>query len=238
MAQVVELFGAPGTGKSSLARALDGRRVSGRRLVAAESLLRVPRRRPFGTLLSRAMTPAERRRVLAERRDDWAELLDLVASGPLGRGDGEDPLRVLHAPGWLATTLELRALADAAPDDLVVVLEEGLVQRAPLVCGAAASHHDLAGYLRVLPCATLQVHLVHDPSALVRRLRSRDRTIDRHVGLDDRALEESVRSDAELLSRCASVLATFGARVLTPATGGDLRTIADEVVAALGDAPG
>ena len=234
MAQVVELFGAPGTGKSSLARALDGRRVSDRRLVAAGRLLRIPRSRRLGRVLRRDLTPAERRQALAERREDWAELLSIIESAPLGRDVAGDALRVLHAPGWLATTLELRALADAAPDDVIVVIDEGLVQRAPIVCGPQATDIELERFLRSLPRALLQVHLVHDPTALVRRLRGRARTIDRHVGLDDGQLEDSVRADTALLERCAEMLRSLGAPVSSPDTGSGLRAIADEIVAVLG----
>jgi len=237
MAQVVELFGAPGVGKSSLLRALDGRRAGGRRFIAAQRLLRVPRGGPLGLLLRRELTAAERRSALAAQRDDWADLLALVASAPLGRGDeSDDPLRALHAPGWLATTLELRALADAAPDDFVVVLDEGLVQRAPLVVGPAASDRDLESYLRALPRPALHVHLVEEPSVLVRRLRARERTIDRHAGLDDVQLEGSVTADALLLERCAAILDREGGRVIRVTTTGDVRGTAEEVLGMLGSA--
>lgn len=232
MARVIELFGAPGTGKSSLVRALDGRRSGGRTVVAADRLTRVARRWPLGPLLRRDLTPAERRRALARRSEDWAALLDVVRTSPLGR-DGDDALRALHAPGWLATTLELRALADAAPDDLVVVLDEGLVQRAAVVCGPTPDDATLARYLGVLPPPALHVGLVADPEVLVGRLRGRDRTIDRHVGLDDVALAASVADDLRLMARCAEGLATLGAPVRTLACEGDVATLVDDVLTAV-----
>ena len=236
MAHVVELFGAPGSGKSSLLRALDGRDVAGRRIVAAERLTRVPRAGLLGRLRDRELTPAERRAALAARADDWSELLAMAAAAPTALVD--DPLRALHATGWLAATLELRALADAAPDEVVVVLEEGLVQRAPVVCGPAPDGAMLVRYLCALPTTALHVHLREDPATLVGRLRGRDRVIDRHVGLDDDALLGSVVHDAVLLARCAAALDTAGQPVLATAGGRGTAAIADDVVDVLGDALG
>ena len=231
MASVIELFGAPGTGKSSTVRALEGRHVAGRRIVGADRLLRVARGRPFGSLLRRDLTPGERRRELAARGQDWAGLLSIVRDAPLGR-DADDPLRPLHAPGWLAATLELRALADAAPADVVVVLDEGLVQRAPIVCGADPDDETLARYLRALPPPVLHVHLTQDPAVLVARLRGRGRVIDRHVGLDDGRLIDSVRDDLRLLARCAAGLAAAGAAVHTTVPR-EVNAVASEVLSAI-----
>jgi hypothetical protein len=251
MAQVVELFGAPGTGKSSLVRALDGRRVAGRTLVAAQRLTRVPRvgrirtgpvrlagrtrlTRTLTALLTRELTPGERRAALARRRDDWSALLELIASAPLGRDDA-DPLRGLHAPGWLAASLELRALADAAPDGLVVLLDEGLVQRSALACGVDPDDATLDRYLERLPPATLHVHLTADPSALVARLRARTRVIDRHAGLDDAGLGASVVSDTALFARAAGRLAGSGHDLLAADTSAvAVGTLADDVARRLG----
>lgn len=233
MAMVIELFGAPGTGKSSLMRALDGRRIGDRTVIAAHRLLRVPRRWPFGLLLRRDLSPAERRRALAERRDDWSALLEVVGASSLGR-DGGDVLRALHAPGWLATTLVLRALADTASNRLVAVLDEGLVQRSAVVCGTDPDDATLTRFLRALPRPTLHVHLVAEPAVLVGRLRGRDRTIDRHVGLDDSALEASVADDLRLMVRCAEGLAGLGAPVRTFTSGEDVAAVADDVVGLLG----
>jgi len=231
MASVIELFGAPGTGKSSTVRALEGRHVAGRRIVGADRLLRVARGRPFGSLLRRDLTPGERRRELAARGQDWAGLLSIVRDAPLGR-DADDPLRPLHAPGWLAATLELRALADAAPADVVVVLDEGLVQRAPIVCGADPDDETLARYLRALPPPALHVHLTQDPAVLVARLRGRGRVIDRHVGLDDGRLIDSVRDDLRLLARCAAGLVAAGAAVHTTVPG-EVDAVASGVLSAI-----
>ncbi len=245
MAQVVELFGAPGTGKSSLVRALDGRRVAGRTLIAAQRLTRVARAGrgtigqrwaalPLDRLLRRDLTPGERRRVLSERREDWSALLELIADAPVGR-DELDPLRGLHASGWLAASLELRALADEAPAGFVVLLDEGLIQRTPLVCGIDPDDAALDRYLARIPQVVLHVHLSANSGALIARLRGRDRVIDRHVGLGDGQLGASVAADSGLFQRVSERLATCGHEVLQLDTSeASLGALADEITGRLG----
>lgn len=232
MAYVVELFGAPGSGKTSLMHALDGCRVGPRRIVTAERLSRVPRGGMLGRLRDRQLTPAERRATLAARADDWEDLLAMAAAAPAALA--ADPLRALHATGWLAATLELRALADAAPDDVIVVLDEGLAQRAGVVCGPEPDDATLARYVRAFPPTALHVHLREHPAMLAGRLRGRDRTIDRHVGLDDDALLGSVTDDAVLLARCAAALERAGHRMLTTTSGRTTDLVAADVVDVLG----
>ena len=233
MAHVVELFGAPGTGKSSLARALDGRDVAGRRIVAAERLTRVPRAGMLGRLRDRDLTPAERRAALAARADDWSELLALAAAAPAALAD--DPLRALHATGWLTATLELRALADAAPDDVIVVLDEGLVQRTAVVCGPAPDDATLDRYLGALPTTLLHLRATAGAEVLLQRLGGRERTIDRHVGLDEAVLRASLAADVALADRCARTLEGLGAPVAavptdTTDTGDSRSAAADEAL--------
>jgi hypothetical protein len=235
MAEVVELFGAPGTGKSSLVGALDGRRVGGRRIVAAERLLRVARfggssavrpgmregaglpRRVLERLIRRDRTTEERQQLLADRLPDWSPLFALLRDAPLGR-EGMDPIGQLHAPGWMLATLEARALADAAPDDLVVVIGEGFVQRARLLCGDEPGSAELDRFVAAVPPARLQVHLTTDVDALVARLERRGRTIDRHRGLDAARLAASVTRDAALVAELAVRLRGRGDVVLELAT--------------------
>lgn len=230
MADIVELFGAPGTGKSSLVRALDGRTADGRRIAAGQRLLRVGRRDAAATpgaplaatgaarlverVLRRERTPAERRSLLAARRTDWADLLAVLRASPFGR-DGDDPLATLHAPAWFAATLELRALAESADDGLVVVLDEGFAQRARLVCGDAPDAALLDRYVAAIPAAMLQVHLTASPDVLLDRLGSRARTIDRHAGLDGDALRGATARDAALLVELAERLNDRGDAVMT-----------------------
>ncbi len=227
MAQVVELFGAPGTGKSSLVGALDESRSDGRRIVAAQRLTRVARGGPLGGLARRALTPAERRRSLAAAADRWGELLAFIADGPLGRAADDaphDPLRPLYAPGWLATALELRALADAAPADVIVLLDEGLAQRASIACGPDLAADRLERYVALLPATALHVHVDvtdgPDVERLLDRLAQRDRVIDRHVGLDRDGLRTTAAADLERARRTAAALRGAGATVTRVDAGG------------------
>lgn len=235
MAPVIELFGAPGTGKSSLVRALDGRRVAGRRLVDARRLTRIPRGGMLGRIRRRDLTPTERREALRARREDWGDLLALAAAAPRVLSLTTDPLRALQAPGWLATTLELRALADAAPDDLVVVLDEGLVQRASIVCGPAPDDAALAAYLGALPPTALAVQTTVEHETLLARVMGRERTIDRHVGLDATALRASLAEDVALADRCTRRLAELGAPTAVVATDASdpAGTVVEQIRAAL-----
>lgn len=257
MAKVVELFGVPGVGKSWLLHALDGRRVGDRTVVAAQRLLRVPRSTMPGTAslvgppmaaamprrvmdrgLRRDLTPAERRAAVTARHVDWAPLFDMLATAPLGRDDEGGPphtLEVLHAPGRVAMTLELRALADAAPDALIVVLDEGLAQRARLICGPEPEPEAVEQYVAAVPPAALQVHLVADPEVIASRLEARGRVIDRHAGLDADGLGRSVARDAALLERIASALVARGDEVLrVPAADGALDVVVSRLGRALG----
>lgn len=235
MAQVVELFGAPGTGKSTLLRALDGRRVGGRRIVAVGRLRRVARsgrasgiaagapegsglaRRIIERLRSRDRTTEELDGLLTARTADWSGMLELLADAPLGHGSS-DPLEPLRAPGWLRITLENRALADAASDDLVVVLDEGIAQRVRILCGEAPEPARLGRLVAAMPPAALQVHLTTDPATLVARTQQRGRTLSRHRGLGPVDLAASLDRDTALLASVAEALRVRGDAVLDLST--------------------
>ena len=247
MAQVVELLGAPGTGKSTLVGALDGRTVGGRRLVDVRRLLRVPRRGlpagARGRLLARDLTPAERRRAVAAHADEWTDLVARIVAARNGPAPDASagPVRLLHrlyAPGWVVATLELRALAERAPDDVVVLIDEGLAQRATVVCGEDADESSLAAYLTLLPPTLVHLHL--DPVAssdvaaaadlLAARVTGRGRTIDRHAGLDGSELTRSLAGDVRSAARIAAALRTVGANVADVAVTGPVDASVEHVL--------
>jgi hypothetical protein len=244
MADVVEVSGAPGTGKSSLVGALAGSEAGGRRLVDARALLRVPRLvragaagapgggrsggtsalpRPLERLLRRDLQPEERRSLVAERAASWSGLLELLARAELGRDadvttdPGRAALRRLYAPGWIAATLELRALADGAPDDVLPVLDEGLVQRTRIVLGVRPDAAALRAFVAALPAPRLVVHLTGPVEVLAARVSDRaaaGRTIDRHAGTAPDDVAASLRADVDLLERAVTELEAAGQDVL------------------------
>jgi hypothetical protein len=226
MAQVIELFGAPGAGKTSVAQALDGLRLDGRVLVAAQRLTRVPRRggalpprparrapngpllRPLDRLLRRDLTPAERRAALASCPEELRAIARRLADEPTaGAGDdAADPVLRLQRSEIALTALLHRTLAAAAADDLIVVLDEGLMQRIRLAHGAATDDAVLRDFVTELPATLLHVHLHVDPDVAAARLDSRARVTGRHAALDTAGRAASVADDAALYARVAAIL--------------------------------
>lgn len=259
MVNALELFGPPGVGKSAVSEAIDGRRVSDRRVIAVHRLLRVPRIQgfeavvrniPYPTgligrvalrLLSRDLGARGRRALLEDRSARWSELFAILASSPLERESpphhrlATDPIRVLEVPGWVLSSLEQRALAETSPHGLIPVVSEGLVQRTTIVCGRDPEDAQLRRYVDALPPAGLYVRLHAPIETLVARLRERDRIIYRHAGLDPSQLEEAVAEDDRLFERCEAALRSSGARVVSVATDRPLVEVVADILAALAD---
>lgn len=256
MATIVELVGTPGSGKSTLAAALVGRRIGGRPVIGGDELLRsggagrsgiVGR----GTRLVRALRGGPSARAAHDAAlEDWAAtrtaLLDLIGGRPLGT-DVPDPgtvaarLRRLRAPAWLLATLELHALAAAAPRDAIVVLHEGLLQRTGIVCGADPGAGLLDDYVarscEATPEVALVVHLVCAPDRCAERVRAREATgvvNRRHVGLDDAALAQDLATQGALLDRSVEAARRHGRHVLAVRTdAASPASVAESVTAAL-----
>jgi hypothetical protein len=250
MAGVIELVGAPGAGKSTLAGALVGSSSSGRSLVAADALNRLPRLPQFArfvrrrrvvthgvldALLTRQLLPSERRAALRDRAEAWRPLLEFLADRTIGAdeprvGHVAALLRRLEAPVWLLHTLELHALAPIAPPDALVVVEEGLLQRTAMVCGPTPTDEVLDAYLSRLPPIDLAVHLRATPATLVDRVERRreaGRVNTRHDGLSRAELERSVQADLTLLARVIERHRALGGAVLELDSGD---AAADELV--------
>jgi len=242
MAQVVEFVGPPGSGKSSVAAALSGRRLGSRTVVGIEAVTLRPRSslplaqlvhgatmrrsgRAASTLdrmLCQAVPADERAASLAGRADEWRPLLDFLAGRTLGT-DVTDPMatassvRRLYAPLWLTQTLEARALAEDAPDGLVVVMHEGLLQRAGVVCGRAPDEVQLAQYARLVPPLAAVVHLRCSTGLLVERVLGRRASGSenvRHIGLDERELQELLDWESALLARTVQAYRLAGGRTI------------------------
>lgn len=226
MATIVELVGIPGSGKSTVASRLVGRRVAGRAVVGTEGLL------GHRSRVERLLRPARRTSASPDDAlERWAvgreELLGFLADRPLG-ADVDDPttvgarLRRLRAPAWLLTTLELHALAAEAPDDRLVVLHEGLLQRTGLVCGRRPDGSTITDFVTRAVAATphvaLVVSLACDPERATERIRARESATGavnrRHVGLDDRALEQDLGAQATVLTEAVQAARRAGRRVL------------------------
>ena len=253
MATIVELVGTPGSGKSTLATALIGRRIGGRPVIGGDELLRsggsgiVSR----GARLVRALRDGSSARPGPDAAlEDWAatrtSLLELIGERPLGT-DVPDPdtvtaqLRRLRAPAWLLATLELHALAAAAPRDAVVVLHEGLLQRTGIVCGsdpgAALLDDYVARCCEASPEVELVVHLVCTPGRCAERVRAREATgvvNRRHVGLDDAALADDLAMQGVLLDRAVDAARRHGRHVLEVRTEAAApASVAESVAASL-----
>jgi len=220
MGHIVELVGAPGVGKSTLARALVGRRVgaAGRMVVSAADLLHRPARRlpwPFASMVRRPLDAMDRRGALTAIAPQWQEFLALCAE-PRARSSGSD-LRRLYADSWLLTTLETMALARQRQDPALVVLDEGLVQRAIGVLGPAPDPERLRRFVATVPCADVVVQLVASEDWLLERMSRRTeegRVNLRHIGLDAEQLRASLRADQELLGAVVAGLGSRGIRVI------------------------
>jgi hypothetical protein len=223
MSKMIELVGAPGAGKSTLARELVGRRLgrSRHRVVSATALLRRPSRRlpaSLAPLVRRPLDAVDRREALTRMAPDWQDFLDLCADSS-ANGPSIDALRMLYSSSWLLTTLELTALArersSVAPE--VILLEEGLVQRALAVLGPEPAAGHLSRFVATVPSADVVVHLTVPHELLIERVQYRasvGRVIPRHAGLRPDELAASLRADVALLQQVTSGLRQRGVTVV------------------------
>jgi hypothetical protein len=239
---LIELVGCPGAGKSTLAGALLGSdagapRGGVRRIVPPEHVTGRPRLALRGdvgrhvdlllrSLVERLPGPAAHRvgRVLWDRslEDPLAQIarshpsfVSLVASAP--PPPDADEAHVAAWRSWPAVSVARHLLirgapwADVAPQ--VVLVEEGLVQRANTVCAGDPSLVE--AYLSNQPTPDVLIALTIDPEVALRRLRSRGGpTLIRHRGLDDRAVLRDLERTARLVEQACAVLPGRGVEVL------------------------
>lgn len=232
--RAVELVGAPGSGKTTLASWLAGRStVDGRRVVPAESL--VPSARP--TIRARLLRRPDRDDgPIAPAWEELAALLDGVqVDGPRAAAGYR-----AAAAGWFRTTARLVEAVRVAPEELVPVLVEGPVQRSLSVLGPAPDPSLLRRLLDLRPPDVLVVHL--DPPEVTLLARAEERLRDGtepllHVGRDADAVARFVREDAAALARTVALLAADGVAVLRIAADGtpgpDVATLGARVLHAL-----
>ena len=239
--RVVEVVGAPGSGKSTLVRRLAGRRVraddgKGRWLVPAEMLVRASR---WPTPYLRADAPSPRLLAMLVR---WpriaARLTTEGPDGPLppewerlwrqGEATVVDDLRGdagyrVQAHRWAERTARLVEAASSVPDGIVPLLAEGVVQRVLSMVGARGAVDAVEPAIALLAPSTLVVHLVVPEEELVARARRRrvqGRAPELQRGLDEEQVRRSLRADSEALEALVDGLERSGVEVLRTSGSG------------------
>lgn len=247
----IEFVGAPGSGKTTLAAWLAGRRVPGspaRWVVPLETLRRSPRpgsvrvatilMRP-GCLALTARAPWVAARLYLERDDprtplgsDWEAAIHAVRSAEV-IGPRSDPHYRTEALKWLEVTVEQIRRAQAAPASLVPVLQEGLIQRSLSVLGASPDPSVLRALLRMQPNDVLVVHMQLSQRLLAERARARlaaGVAPRLHQGLREDEAVRLVLADAESLERTVREFEAMGGDVLhLAAERGDTSVPLDEL---------
>ena len=240
---MVELSGAPGSGKSTLVRWLSGRAVIGpagvrRRLVPADLLSLHPRPafRGLSRTLGRpdvmgllARHPSLRAAMLTDAHgpttdvpsaavlpEGWEALFRSAgASGADDpRGDAEYRAR---ARTWVLATHRSSRAGLEAPDGLLPILDEGTVQRSLTVLGSTAGAGSAEAVHGLLAPGTLVVHLAVPDEVLVERaLRRREHgeAPELHRSMTTSQIADTVRSDAVALSGVVDGLERLGIEVV------------------------
>jgi len=232
LALIVELAGAPGSGKTTLARAVNGSRIlSSGRSVSTQPLhaLMQPR---FG-LGSRALTegtfrqyvesrPALRRQLLRNAPRQQSGFSELLARHPryatcCAYTNPHDPRPaeyIITSRTWIRSTIQLHADVSACTrSDIAFLLDEGIFQRSLTVLSPACSANRRDEYFQSMPCPRLLVYLDAPEDILAERLVSRPRTTLLH-GLSNLPAIEHTRFALSILEAGLSVLERRGLKVV------------------------
>jgi hypothetical protein len=259
MTGFVELCGAPGTGKSTLARALGGRTfvLEGRRrrlLSAGRAFVRVRSGlRPFARSLERpenaarlAVVPWLSDRILHVVETRTADPAEVQFASRLADlpGPGPDDVRSetayrTAAMAWALETMRLTSIAGRLPSGVILVLDEGVVQRSVSLLGNMADDADRAALLDLFPTPLAVVHLVASPELLERRAATRreeGRAPRLHAMLEGADLGRSIAADVDAIERTLDIVGARGAPVLEHRVtehDGSVRRLRDRVLRSL-----
>lgn len=260
MSGFIELCGAPGVGKSTLVRALCGRSLgsggSAQVLLPAELLGAVPRHglgwsapllRDPARVARLARLPAGQRLLVARSASGPADLdgrgvaggHEFVLQGLPSPGTDDPRSEVGYraaALGWARGTLHLTHAARGLPDRVVLLLDEGVVQRSVSLVGAGATDASRAMVVERFPTPALVVHLVGTAALLEERAEHRlaaGRAPRLHSGLDAERVHELVRSDAAAIDATVRLIEERGVAVVRVIVDG--RTPRRAVAAAVMD---
>lgn len=239
--RVIEVVGAPASGKSTLVGRLAGRRVhprgSGSRwFVPAEMLLRTPRwPTPLGPggvpsprlLAMLVRSPRIAARLTVEGPDgplppEWERLWQRGEATVIDDPRGDAAYRA-QARRWAERTARLVEAASSAPEGTIPLLAEGVVQRVLSMVGARGTFAAVEPAVALLAPSTLIVHLLVPEEELVARARlrrSEGREPELQRGLDEEQVRRSLRADSEALDVLVGGLERSGVPVLRTAGSG------------------
>jgi len=256
MTAILELLGAPGAGKSTLADALLDRSTRPERpcLRHPDEVIGAPRlaagrkvdgvlRELSGRLPARASGLA-RDALWRRTAPDYLKILSREHGGFLdivahATPPTADAAYVLRWQQWPHATLEHHVLLRDVPEsDCTVVVEEGLVMRANTVC--AGDESLAARYFATQPLPDVLVVLKVHPEEALARLQGRGkRPLLRHQNRSDASILTDLERTARLVDTAVDVLKGRGLDVLvldatSPVTA-NRRAVIDHLLATARD---